>query len=138
MDGSGIGDVSSNATPIEIAYTAVMFIGLLITLVNAVWAHQRVRELKRQHQDGILLVTRKGARSDQIAIALAFLGMTCIGVISCTTPPNPNVTQAGVLSGVAFIAVGVALMWESVSVRLRPAAQRHALTEDQQGKVGGS
>ena len=128
--------MTSNATPIEVAWTLTNIAGLLIAIVNAIWAQQRLLELRRTRQNGVLKVLRTGARNDQIALALAFAAMMLIGVVAMATPQNPNVTQAGLLSGSCFILVDGALLWISITVRFRPIMLRSAMqSNDSEGEL---
>lgn len=118
--------VTSNASPIEVVYTAVMLIGLTTSIINYLYAHARLIELQRSGENGLVLILRKGARADQLKISGVFVCLMVIGLVSMSAPPNPNVTTGGIVSGLFFIGAGLMLTWKSITIRRRPAQLRAA------------
>lgn len=117
----------NNASPLEMAYTAIMLIALGASLANWLWAHARLTELKQRGENGIVEALRRGARADQLKLVGVCLFLAVIGINALFAPANPRAaTVTSLISGVAFIALSGIVFWLSINIRRRPARLRTA------------
>lgn len=118
----------STAAPIEVVWTAVFLVGLGVSLANLLYSHARLRAL-REMSPGLsnevrgnraaLLLRREGTVNDQAKITGCLVCLTAIGAIALTMPPNPAGSGTGTILGLIFVALGVLLLWLTISIRLR-------------------
>lgn len=131
--------MTETATPLEIAWTVAMVIGLATSIANVAYAYCRLRELRRSGMNGLLLIMRKGTLFTQCVIAVVFACLLGIGIVALVTPPPAGpTTPAQFISGGLLITAAICLEWLTIAERLRPRQLRqqadHEAVRDEVGR----
>lgn len=126
-------DLAKTVSPLEITWTVICLVGSLIAAWNWWDAQGDIDHLRASGRNGVIMITARGERSDQIALFVALVCKMLVGVLAMSSLPSENVRGDPSLSAIfspwLFIIVGLLLIFLSVSKRRRRISLREALLE---------
>lgn len=135
---------SANASPLEIAWTAIVALGLLAHLVALVLALGDQRALQRSGLNGARQVVARGAVVHSVARLLISLAFLLAGWIALMTPPRPHsdlddayaLVALGLLVGSVVLTLAALYdLRERVLLRRALAQRRAAIDPNLDGLV---
>lgn len=124
-------DLAKTASPLEIAWTLVMLIGVLTAGLNWWDAQGDLDALLASGRDGAILITARGERSDQQALFLALFCNLTLGFLALfglpSQDPDGGPSAAAQWSAVLLIVAGLSMIYLSISHRRRRKSILEAL-----------
>lgn len=104
---------------VEVVWILFASVGLVTSMVNLWFAWGQLKALERSGINGTLLILRGGAVDDQAKLLGCFVCMVGIGVAAAIHEPSRD---ANPVAGMFLLAIGIIMLWFSISVRLRQLA----------------
>lgn len=121
----------ATVSPLEVLWTLVTIVGTVVAGWNWWDAQGDLDALRASGLNGILVITAKGARSDQQMVFVALLCDAASGVLALFTPPNRDpqgdLTLAALFVPWLFIVGALALIFLSLSQKRRRKSILEAL-----------
>lgn len=113
----------STVSPLEVAWTTITFIGIVLALFNWYDAYGDLIELRRSGRNGILLIAARGEWNDHSMILLAMVCDFLVGVLAMFAlpgrEPDGDPSLSSIFSPTLIIIGALALIYLSFAKKRR-------------------
>jgi hypothetical protein len=113
-----VDDLTSTASPLEVVWTIVCLVGLIVAARNCWNARQDLKRLLASGRNGILLREQRAALTTHTIIAISLLCKVLIGILAMlslqSTDPDGGASLAAMYAPVLMVLSALGLIYLSI------------------------